>query len=86
MYVTAGNRQHGVGERLLRAAIEQARTWKGVQQIYLSVSDEAGSAKRLYEKVGFKEWGREPRALCWEGRYADETHMIFNLDKTGADQ
>ena len=86
MYVTAGIRQHGVGERLLRAAIEHARTWKGVRQVHLSVSDEADTAKRLYEKVGFKEWGREPRALCWEGRYADETHMILNLDKTGADQ
>jgi RimJ/RimL family protein N-acetyltransferase len=83
MYVTAGIRQHGVGERLLRAVIEHARTWKGVQQVHLSVSDEADTAKRLYKKVGFEEWGREPRALCWQGRFADETHMILNLDETG---
>lgn len=79
MYVTAGIRQRGVGERLVRTAV--AHAWNGVQLVHLAVSDAADAARRLYEKVGFKEWGREPRALCWEGRYADETHMILNLDK-----
>ena len=79
VYVSAGSRRSGVGERLLRAAIERARAWPGVEQLHLAVSDVAKDAKRLYERIGFREWGREPRALCWEGRSADEIHMILEL-------
>jgi RimJ/RimL family protein N-acetyltransferase len=86
MYVTAGVRQRGVGERLVRTAVAHARAWHGVQFVHLAVSDAADTARRLYERVGFREWGREPRALRWEGRYTDEAHMILNLDTTGADQ
>src|SRR5262245_37764953 len=38
MYVTARSRRGGAGSLLLRAAIQEARTWSGVEQIHLSVS------------------------------------------------
>ena len=79
MYVTAGSRRGGVGDMLLCKAIDQARSWPGVEQIHLTVSDLATEARRLYEKHGFREWGREPRALCWEGRCVDEAHMVLDL-------
>src|SRR5262245_33759361 len=41
MYVTARSRRGGAGSLLLRTAIQEARTWKGVEQIHLSVSSEA---------------------------------------------
>jgi len=79
MYVTPSGRRQGAGGMLLRRAIDQARSWAGVEQAHLSVSDVAGDAQRLYERHGFRAWGREPRALSWEGRSADETHMIAAL-------
>lgn len=79
MYVTAGSRQMGAGEMLLLAAIEQARSWVGVKQVHLAVSEVAIEARRLYERNGFQAWGREPRALCLDGRCADETHMVLDL-------
>ena len=79
MYVAASARRCGAGEMLLRRAIQQARSWRGVEQVHLAVSDVATDARRLYEKIGFQEWGREPRALCWEGSCADETHMLLDL-------
>jgi GNAT superfamily N-acetyltransferase len=79
MYVTAGSRRNGVGVALLRAAIREARSWAGVEQIRLAVSEVAEGARKLYEGNGFQEWGREPRALCWEGRWADESHMVLDL-------
>lgn len=81
MYVTAGCRRSGAGEMLLCAAIQQARSWSGVQQVHLAVSEVANDARRLYERNGFKEWGSEPRALYWEGRFAVETHMILELSE-----
>lgn len=79
MYVTAASRRRGVGGKLLDAAIQEASSWPGVEQIHLAVSDVAAEARRLYERAGFQEWGREPRALFWHGRYADEIHMVLSL-------
>ena len=79
MYVTAAMRRRGAGDLLLRAAIQLARSWTGVEQIHLAVTEDAEEARRLYEKNGFREWGREPRSLCWDGRCVDETHMILDL-------
>ena len=79
MYVTVGSRRHGAGALLLRSAIQQARSWAGVEQIHLAVSEAAEEARRLYDRNGFHAWGREPRALCWKGRCADERHMVLDL-------
>ncbi|HKA53073.1 MAG TPA: hypothetical protein VKJ47_05375, partial [Candidatus Binatia bacterium] len=53
--------------------------WPGVEQVQLSVTEVAGEARRLYERNGFQEWGREPRALCWQGRYVTDFHMSLDL-------
>jgi GNAT superfamily N-acetyltransferase len=81
MYVTATHRRAGVGALLLDAAIEQARSWQGILQVSLSVTDVAHEAQRLYERRGFRAWGREPRALGLDGQYADEVYMVLDLDR-----
>ena len=84
MYVTPRSRSGGGGSQLLRAAIEEGRTWSGVQQIHLSVSSQASEARRLYERHGFRAWGCEPRAVHWAGEYTDEIHMILDLRDAGS--
>ncbi|MBI2217280.1 MAG: GNAT family N-acetyltransferase [Candidatus Rokubacteria bacterium] len=79
MYVSARFRCRGAGAALLRAAIEHARAWSGVVQVELAVSDAAPAARRLYDRAGFREWGREPRALSWQGRTVDEAHLVLEL-------
>jgi GNAT superfamily N-acetyltransferase len=81
MYVTESHRRSGLGALLLNAAIQQARSWEGVRLVTLSVTDAADGARNLYERHGFQAWGREPRAIYAEGRYADETHMTLDLDR-----
>ena len=83
MFVSLTHRRSGVGAALLQTAIEHARSWPGVEQVQLAVSEVAEDARRLYERNGFQPWGREPRALCWEGRSVDETHMILDLREPG---
>jgi len=78
MYVTPGARSAGAGRALLNAAIRQAREW-GLVQLQLGVTETAHTAKRLYESAGFRSWGREPRALHWEGRFVDEYHLVLDL-------
>ena len=79
MYVAPAARGRGAGDALLRAVIEHCRAWPGVLQVQLSVTEAAVEAIRLYERAGFREWGREPRALQWDGRYVDERHLVLDL-------
>lgn len=81
VYVTPEARGQGAGEALIAAAITEAEGWAGVVQLELSVSVEAEAARRLYERAGFVAWGCEPRALCWQGRTADELHMTRSFDR-----
>lgn len=81
MYVSPRARGRGAGRRLLEAAIEVARGWTGVEQVHLSVTETSVEAWRLYESAGFREWGREPRSVLWEGRYVEEIHMMLDLSR-----
>lgn len=79
MYVVPEARRMGAGRALLEAAVAQARAWPGIVQVHLSVTEAATAARRLYESAGFRVWGREPRALLWEGRFVDEIHLVYEL-------
>ena len=83
MYVHPDNRGRGVGKQLLDAAIEYARTLKGVTSVRLDVSETAYDAKAMYEKAGFIAWGVEPDALCVDGELLSEIHMMLSIPGDG---
>lgn len=80
MYVTPSHRRGGVGRRLLEAAIDYARSLPGVVQVHLGVSRRAPAARALYEALGFRCWGTEPRAVRHGRVFADEDHLVLRLD------
>jgi hypothetical protein len=80
MYVRPSARRRGIGRALLAAVISHARSWSGVRQLHLSVTDVAADARRLYLGAGFTEWGREPRSLQWQAEWADEAHLTLRLE------
>ena len=60
-------------------AIENARKTE-LEQLKLGVFDDNVAAFRLYEKLGFREWGREPLAFKLKvGSYRDEIQMVLFL-------
>ena len=79
VFVLPAHRGRGLARALLAAAIEQARAWPGVTQVHLGVSSAASAAARLYEGLGFVEWGTESHALQHEGTFADERHLVLEL-------
>jgi ribosomal protein S18 acetylase RimI-like enzyme len=83
VYVTPAHRGKGLGEALLRDAVEFARGTEGVRQIHLSVADGAAAALALYRKMGFEVWGTEPAALQVGGVFVAEHHMVMVLDAHG---
>ncbi|HSI36582.1 MAG TPA: GNAT family protein [Tepidisphaeraceae bacterium] len=68
-------RGHGVGTRMMRAAIDWARQSDVIRRLELSVFAENSAAIRVYENVGFAVEGRRPRAAFREGRFIDDLIM-----------
>ena len=75
MYVMPENRTQGIGKALLRELFNTAKLMNGVTQLNLSVNAENLGACRLYESLGFVEFGHESNALFVDGRYYDEKHL-----------
>jgi ribosomal protein S18 acetylase RimI-like enzyme len=81
VYVTPKSRGTGLGHRLLKTALDRARTIEGVEQVHLSVDATQAAAGRLYHSLGFESFGCEPRALKVGGRYIDEEYMVLRLNQ-----
>ena len=79
MYVPPEHARHGIGSELLRHAIEVARSQSGLEQLVLTVTATNIGARALYEKLGFRSFGIEPRAIRVGDAYFDKNHMIFFL-------
>jgi ribosomal protein S18 acetylase RimI-like enzyme len=78
MYVAPEARKRGIGRALLDAAIARLRA-AGVEQLHLTVSTKADSARRLYRHVGFALIGTLREAMKDGERYVDEELMVLRL-------
>lgn len=74
--VLAQYRGQGVGEALIRRALQQA-TIKGLTRVELTVFENNKPAITLYEKVGFVVEGVHKNKSCIDGKY--ENHLFMAL-------
>ena len=85
MYVAPEHGRRGVGAALLRRVIEAARSQPGLEQLVLTVTDTNVAARTLYENLGFRSFGVEPRAIRVNDGvndiYYDKNHMILFLSR-----
>lgn len=77
--VLAPFRGQGVGEALMRAAIEKARS-RGLTRIELTVREHNKPAIALYEKVGFQVEGFHRNAVRIDDVYENHISMALLLD------
>ena len=82
MYVRPGSRQLGLARLLVNTLLEGARAQ--VELIQLIVVSDNEPARRLYESVGFLEFGLELKGSKYGGRYYDEVHMALDFSPTTA--
>jgi RimJ/RimL family protein N-acetyltransferase len=73
MYVQPGARKAGVGKQLAKAVIDHLR--QHVELIQLTVVSGNEPARRLYDSLGFIEYGIEKNSLKQDGHYWDEVLM-----------
>ncbi len=77
VYVAPEARGLGLGAALIEDALARlARA--GIAIAKLSVAEESGPARRLYERLGFETYGREPAGYRWRGR--DWTLLLMRRD------
>ena len=79
MYVVPEQRGKGLGRQLLLAALERARAWPDVEQVWLDVTIGNAGARALYASCGFRSIAVKPRALKVGGHYHDEELMALEV-------
>jgi RimJ/RimL family protein N-acetyltransferase len=77
MYVRPRHRAAGIGRVLVEGIIDHARGHVELLQLFV-VSDNA-AARRLYQKLGFVEYGIERHATKYQGQYHDDVLMALPL-------
>jgi RimJ/RimL family protein N-acetyltransferase len=77
MFVGAHARGHGIGRQLFQPVIDYAHG--KVKIIQLAVVSTNETAIRLYEKFGFREYGRELNAVKINDQYYHDIWMSLEL-------
>jgi len=81
VYVEPAYRGQNIGEKLLRHVVDYAFGLEGIEQVQLSVITSNTRAIKLYEKLGFKTFGVQPRYFKVENDYLDQQFMqLFKSD------
>ena len=78
VYTAPEARGRGVATALLEALTVKARTL-GLRRIGIAATAHNPSLA-VYERLGFRRWGREPEALRVGDRYLDEVWLSLRLD------
>jgi putative acetyltransferase len=65
----------GVGERLIRTAMDYSRNWLGITRMELEVFHDNERALRLYERLGFEREGVMRQAALRDGQFRDVVMM-----------
>ena len=81
VYVDSSYRGQNIGEKLIRHALEYAFALSGIEQVQLSVIASNQTAIKLYEKIGFRTFGIQPRYFKVGDIYLDQQFMqLFKSD------
>jgi RimJ/RimL family protein N-acetyltransferase len=78
MYIAMEHSGVGMGRKLFDVVLAEARR-EGIELLVLTVTDGNGAATHLYESLGFRSFGVEPRAIKVDGRYFGKNHMYLDL-------
>ena len=78
--LASGYRGEGIGNIFMKLVLEEAeRHMPQLRIITLGVFGGNELAISMYEKFGFKEYGRLPKGVLYRGKYIDHIYMYKNI-------
>ena len=80
LYVAPEFRGRGLGDRLLQALLDHARSQPDLIIVELTVMTDNQHALNLYRRFGFQRYGYQRRAAKTDNGYRDEERMMLELD------
>lgn len=82
MYIKPDFAGRNIGFELLKLTIEHAFADSEIEQITLGVVAESQSANKLYERVGFVEYGLLKNYFKSGNKYWSQRFMVLNREKS----
>jgi RimJ/RimL family protein N-acetyltransferase len=76
MFINPDYQGKGIGSELMKLTLQKASEMEGLRQINLGVMSTNLNAIRLYEKMGFKPYGVEEKAVFVNETFLDESLMV----------
>lgn len=74
----SGYRGVVIGTELMNALTEESRA-SGLKILVLTHFSTNKIARKLYEKIGFRDAGKIPKGIYKNGRYIDQARMVLEL-------
>jgi ribosomal protein S18 acetylase RimI-like enzyme len=81
VFVKPAARGRGIARSLMQAAIERAKAINGLDMVMLTVSVDQPAPRKLYESLGFRPIGVEPKGIKIGNQAHDEEHMVLEFSK-----
>jgi RimJ/RimL family protein N-acetyltransferase len=65
----------------MQAAIARAKAIDGLDMVMLTVAVDQPAPRKLYESLGFRSFGVEPKGIKIGNQAHDEEHMVLEFRK-----
>jgi len=81
VFVAPATRGRGIAKSLMQAAIIRAKKIPGLEMLLLTVAVDQPAPRKLYQSLGFRSIGVEPRGLKIGNEAKDEENMVLEFEK-----
>jgi GNAT superfamily N-acetyltransferase len=79
VFVTPAARGRGIAKKLMHATIDRAKALPGLDMLLLTMPADQPAPRRLYESLGFRSFGIEPKGLKIGNEAKDEENMVLEF-------
>jgi ribosomal protein S18 acetylase RimI-like enzyme len=79
VFVNPSARGRGIARSLMQVAIARAKAIDGLDMVMLTVAVDQPAPRKLYESLGFRSFGVEPKGIKIGNLAHDEEHMVLEF-------
>jgi RimJ/RimL family protein N-acetyltransferase len=81
VFVKPAERGRGIARSVMQAVIARAKAIDDLDMVMLTVAVDQPAPRKLYESLGFRSFGVEPKGIKIGNQAHDEEHMVLEFRK-----